>query len=127
MSEPLVNSPETKRLMEIANGASIRSAHKAVRKRMRIEARRQKELDDRVEPEVVFDSFLNQVELEQHPQSWPVEESVDSHRQWCQAPSCEGQKVARDSVLVDCQRQGVSSTAIGATSGMRWLRRKVKR
>ena len=29
MSEPLVNSPETKRLMEIAiaNGASVRTAH----------------------------------------------------------------------------------------------------
>ena len=65
MSEPLVNSPETKRLMEIAiaNGVSIRTAYKAVR--LRIEARRQKELDDGVEPEVVLDSFLNEVELEQ--------------------------------------------------------------
>ena len=45
MSEPLVNSPETKRLMEIAiaSGASVRTAHKTVRKRLRIEARRQKE------------------------------------------------------------------------------------
>ena len=57
MSEPLVNSPETKRLMEIAvaNGASIRTAYKAVRKLLRIEARRRKELDEGVEPEVVLD------------------------------------------------------------------------
>ena len=36
MSEPLVNSPETKRLMEIASasGASVRTAYKAVRKRL---------------------------------------------------------------------------------------------
>ena len=32
---------------------------------MRIEARRQKELDEGVEPEVVLDSFLNQVKVEQ--------------------------------------------------------------
>ena len=71
MSEPLVNSPETKRLMEIASasGASVRTAYKTVRKRLRIEARRQKELDGGVEPEVVLDSFLNQVKVEQHQQS----------------------------------------------------------
>ena len=41
MSEPLVNSPETIRLMEIAvaSGASVSTAHKTVRKRLRIEAR----------------------------------------------------------------------------------------
>ena len=74
MSEPLVNSPEMKRLMEIpiANGASIRTAYKAARKRLRIEARRQKERDDGVEPEVVLDSFLNQVKVEQHSQSGPL-------------------------------------------------------
>ena len=74
MSEPLANSPETKRLMEIAvaNGASVRTAYNTVRKRLRIEARRQKELDGGVEPEVVLDSFLNQVKVEQHPQSEPL-------------------------------------------------------
>ena len=68
---PLVNSPETKRLLEIAiaDGASVRTACKTVRKRMRIEARRQKELDGGIEPEVVLDSFLNQVKVEEHPQS----------------------------------------------------------
>ena len=72
MSEPLVNSPETKRLMEIAidNGASVRTAYKDVRKRLRIEARRQKELDGGVEPEVVLDSVLDQVE--QHSHSGPL-------------------------------------------------------
>ena len=69
---------------------------------MRIEAHRQKELDEEVEPEVVLDSFLNQVKVEQQPQS-------DSFRQSCQTSSCKGQEVARDSVLVGCQRQGVSS------------------
>ena len=70
MSEPIANPPETKRLMEIAiaSGASVRAAYKTVRKRLRIEACRQKELDG-VEPEVVHDSFLNQVKVEQHPQS----------------------------------------------------------
>ena len=74
MSEPLVNSPETKRLMEIAiaNGASVRTAYKTARKRLRIEARRQKELDGGVEPEVVLESFLNQVKVEQRQQSGPL-------------------------------------------------------
>ena len=43
-----------------------------MRKHLRIEVRRQKELDEGVEPEDVLDSFLNQVELEQHPQSEQV-------------------------------------------------------
>ena len=74
MSESLVNSPETKRLMDTAtaSGASVRTAYKTVRKRLRIEARRKKELDGGVEPEVVLDSFLNQVKVEQHPQSGPL-------------------------------------------------------
>ena len=44
MSETLVNSPETKRLVEIAivSCASVRTAYKTLRKRLRIEARRQK-------------------------------------------------------------------------------------
>ena len=42
-SEPLVDSPDAKRQMEIdiANGASVCIAYKAMRKRLRIEARRQ--------------------------------------------------------------------------------------
>ena len=74
MSEPLVNSLETKRLMQIAifNGASVRTAYETVTNRLRIEARRQKELDGGVEPEVVLDSFVDQVKVEQHPQSGPV-------------------------------------------------------
>ena len=98
--------PETKRLIEIAiaNGASIRTAYKTARNRLRIEARRQKELDDGVEPEVVLDSFLNQVEL--HPQSGPLKRVLTPAS--CQTSTCEGQEVARDPVLVDCQRQGVS-------------------
>ena len=67
MSEPLVNSPEAKRQMVIAitSGASVRTSYKTVRKRVPIEARRQKEIGW----EVVPDSFLNQVKVEQHPQS----------------------------------------------------------
>ena len=48
--EPSLNTPDVKRRMEIdiANGASVRAAFKAMRKRLRIEARRQEELQERV-------------------------------------------------------------------------------
>ena len=110
MSEPLVNSPEMKRLMEIpfVNGASIRTAYKAARKCLRIEARRQKERDDGVEPEVVLDSFLNQVKVERHSQSAPLKRVWTAAAKAAKTSSCEGQEVARDSVLVDRQRQGVT-------------------
>ena len=110
MSEPFVNHLETKRLIEfaVASGASVRTAYKTVRKSLRIEARRQKELDGGVEPEVVLDSFSQSGQSGAAPAVWAVEESVDSRRQSCQTSSCEGQEVARDSVLVDRQRQGVS-------------------
>ena len=99
-SVPLAKSAEMKRLVGIAvaNGTPIRVAYKDVRKRMRIEARRQKELDEGVEPEVVLDSFLNQVKVEQHQQSGPLKQTTR-----------------------------YVPTVIGATSGMRWLRRKSKR
>ena len=69
--EPLAKSAEMKRLVGIAvaNGTPIRVAYKDVRRRMRIEARRQKELDEGAEPEVVLDSFLDQVKVEQQQQS----------------------------------------------------------
>ena len=69
--EPLAKSAEMKRLVGIAvaSGTPIRVAYKDVRKRMRIEARQQKELDEGVEPELVLDSFLNQVKVEQQQQS----------------------------------------------------------
>ena len=72
--EPLAKSAEMKRLVGIAvaSGTPIRVAYKDVRKRMRIEARRQKELHEGVEPEVVLDSFLNQVKVEQQQQSGPL-------------------------------------------------------
>ena len=72
--EPLAKSAEMKRLVEIAvaSGTPIRVAYKDVRKRMRIEDRRQKELDEGVEPEVVLDSFLDQVKVEQQQQSGPL-------------------------------------------------------
>ena len=104
MSEPLVNSPETRRLMEIAiaKGASIRTAYKAVRKRLRIEARRQKELDDGVEPEVVLDSFLNQVELEQHPQFGPLKRVL--------TPAADGDRCNFKHALNEEKEQTVSGT-----------------
>ena len=48
--EPSRNTPDVKRQMEIdiANGASVRAAFKAMRKRLRTEARRQEELQERV-------------------------------------------------------------------------------
>ena len=72
--EPLAKSAEMKRLVgiSVANGTPIRVAYKDVRRRMRIEARRQKELDEGVEPEVVLDSFLDQVKVEQQPQCGPL-------------------------------------------------------
>ena len=72
--EPLAKSAEMKRLVGIAvaSGTPIRVAYKDVRRRMRIEARRQKELDEGVEPEVVLDSFLDQVKVEQQQQSGPL-------------------------------------------------------
>ena len=72
--EPLAKSVEMKRLVGIAvaNGTPIRAAYKDVRRRMRIEARRQEELDEGVEPEVVLDSFLDQVKVEQQQQSGPL-------------------------------------------------------
>ena len=72
--EPLAKSAEMKRLVGIAvaNGTPVRVAYKDVRRRMRIEARRQKELDEGAEPEVVLDSFLDQVNVEQQQQSGPL-------------------------------------------------------
>ena len=64
--EPLAKSAEMKRLVGIAvaSGTPIRVAHQDVRKRMRIEARRQKELDE------------------------------GSFCQSCQTSSCEGKEIA---------------------------------
>ena len=72
--EPLAKSAEMKRLVGIAvaSGTPVRVAYKDVRRRMRIEARRQKELDEGAEPEVVLDSFLDQVKVEQQQQSGPL-------------------------------------------------------
>ena len=80
--EPLAKSAEVKRLVGIAvaNGTPIRVAYKDVRKRMRIEARRQKEVDEGVEPEVVLDSFLNQVKVEQQQQSGPLKRVLTPHQ-----------------------------------------------
>ena len=71
--ELLAKSAEMKRLVEIAvaSGTPIRVAYKDVRRRLRIDARRQEELDEGVEPEVVLDSFLDQVKVEQQ-QSGPL-------------------------------------------------------
>ena len=87
--EPLAKSAEMKRLVGIAvaNGTPIRVAYKDVRRRMRIEARRQKELDEGAEPEVVLDSFLDQVKVEQQQQSVPLERVL--------TPSAKAAKAAK--------------------------------
>ena len=59
-----------------SSGTPVRFAYKDVRKRMRIEAHRQKELDEGVEAEVVLDSFLNQVKVEKQQQSGPLKRVV---------------------------------------------------
>ena len=95
--EPLAKSAEVKRLVGIAvaSGTPIRVAYKDVRRRMRIEARRQKELDEGVEPEVVLDSFLDQVKVEEQQQSGLLKRvPFDSFCQSCQTSSCEGQEIA---------------------------------
>ena len=114
--------------MEVAtaSGASVRTAYKTVRTRLRIEARRQKELDGGVEPEVVLDSFLNHVKVEKHPQSGPLKRVLTP------APKLPNIVVRGTR---SCKRLCVGGspttrcvpTAIGATAGMRWLRRKSKR
>ena len=55
-----VNSPDAKSQMaiHILNGVSVRAAYKAMRKRMRVEARRQRELEEGRPPEVLLESFL---------------------------------------------------------------------
>ena len=93
--EPLAKSAEMKRLVGIpvASGTPIRVA----RKRMRIEVRRHKELDEGVEPEVVLDCFLNQVKVEQQLQSGPLKRVLTPSAkaaQSCRTSSCEGQEVA---------------------------------
>ena len=79
---PLAKSAEMKRLVGIAvaNGTPIRVAYKDVRKRMRIEARRQKELDEGVQPKVVLDSFSQPGESRAATAVLTVEESIDSFR-----------------------------------------------
>ena len=58
-SGPSVDFPDAKRQMEIniSNGVSVRAVYKAMRKRVRIEARRQKELEEGRPPEVPLESF----------------------------------------------------------------------
>ena len=59
-SGPSVDFPDAKRQTEIniGNGVSVRAAYEAMRKRVRIEARRQKELEEGRPPEVLLESFL---------------------------------------------------------------------
>ena len=59
-SGPSVDFPDAKRQMEINIGTvvSVRAAYKAMRKRVRIEARRHKELEEGRPPEVPLESFL---------------------------------------------------------------------
>ena len=72
--EPLAKSAEMKRLVGIAvaSGTPVRVAYKDVRKRMRIEARRQKELDEESSQRWCSTVFLNQVKVEQQQQSGPL-------------------------------------------------------
>ena len=59
-SGPFVHFPDAKSQMaiHIENGVSVRAAYKAMRKRVRVEARRQKELEEGRPPEVLLESFL---------------------------------------------------------------------
>ena len=103
---PLAKSAEMKRLVGIAvaNGTLNRFAYKTVRKRTRIEARRRKELDEGVEPEVVLDSFLNQVKVEQQPQSGPLKRVLTPAAKAAKHRRARDKKL-RETVLVDRHRQ----------------------
>ena len=59
-SGPYVDSPDSKSQMaiHIQNGVSVRAAYKAMRKRVRVEARRQRELEEGRPPEVLLESSL---------------------------------------------------------------------
>ena len=120
MSEPLVNCPEMKRLVGIAvaSGTPIRVAYKTVRKHLRIEARRQKELDDRVEPEVVLDSFLDQVKVEQQQQSGPLKRVLTPSAKAAKHRRAKDKKW-RETLCWWIANDKVCPTAIGATSGTR--------
>ena len=59
-SEPFVDSPDAKSQMaiHIQNGVSVRAAFKAMRKRVRVEALGQRELEEGSPPEGLLESFL---------------------------------------------------------------------
>ena len=61
-----VDSPDTKSQMasHIQNGVSFRAAFKAMGKQVRVEARRQRELEEGRPPEVLLESFSRAVEAQ---------------------------------------------------------------
>ena len=67
-----MDSPDAKSQMaiHIQNGVSVRVANKALRKRVQVEARRQRELEEGSPPEVLLESFL---ELLKHMLRLPPE------------------------------------------------------
>ena len=71
-SGSFVDSSDAKSQMaiHIKNGVSVRAAYKAMRKRVRVEARRQRELEEGSPPEVLLESFL---ELLKHKRRLPPE------------------------------------------------------
>ena len=81
--------------------AFVRTAYKTVRKRLRIEARRQDHLDGGVESEVVLDSFLNQVKVEQHPQSGVLERVLTRAATAAKHRRARNKKLRETSVLVE--------------------------
>ena len=115
MSELLVNSPETKRLMEIAiaNGASTRTAYKAARKRAcesrHVERNWMMEWSQRL----CLDSFLNQVKLEQHPQSGSLKRVLTPAAKAAKHRRTRDKK-QRQTLLVDCELARRVPKAIGA-------------
>ena len=116
-SGPLAKSAEMKRLVGIApaSGTPIRVAYKEVRKRMRIEARQQKELDEGVEPEVVLD---NEVKVEQQPQSGPLKRVLHLSAKAAKHRRARDKKL-RETCVGGLPTTRCVPTAIGATSGTR--------
>ena len=137
-SGPFVDSPDAKSQMaiHIRNGVSIRAAYKAMRKRVRVEARRQRELEEGRPPEVLLESFL---EMLKHKLRLPPElpkrvltsaAKVAKHRRakdkrmretpcWWIANGKEcfrGEKCAFKHLVPQVQGQTVSKTGVSSPS-----------
>ena len=93
-SGPSVDSPDAKRQMGRKVSQFVRHTNKAMRKGVRIEARRQRELEEGRPPEVLLESFLELLKHKVRRVPVATETCPDFSCQGCKAPSCKGQEKA---------------------------------